>query len=409
MSRFLLGALLCASLGSLAACARTAPVPEPGASRSDVFAPACANPAPQIAAVASPALAEALRGLAASIESERQAGALASVAVGVVQDQTTLFAAGFGCANVERRIPATPDTVYRVGSVTQLFEATALMQLRDAGRLRLDDEVARSVPDVWYHDAAGAKVSPTWRQLASHTSGLPGPVPLGLETVSHLFRYLQSRRAATKPGMQYAYSELGYVVLGQSLARVARARYHELIRRNLLGPLGMAATTYAVESVDPGRLAVGYKRLDFADSDWRGKEAGYKNRFPPSGSILSTISDMCRFLALQLRDGPRDGSLVLASASVREMRQPVAPLGARGGSVAIGWFVHPTGRYTSLRKAGGLPGFTARLELVPERRLAVVAFVNETPRLERQRRHGVEQIERMILARLLPVTAVPPQ
>ena len=403
--RLLLGAYLCALGASLAACVQTAARPEPTpAPTPDAFAPACSNPPPLVAPVASPALAEALRGLSAGIEGERQAGGLAGVSVGVVQDQTLLFAAGFGCADLESRSPVTPETIVRIGSLTQVFEATAMMQLRDAGRLRLDDPVDRSVPEVWYRDPSGARVSPTWRQLAAHTSGLPHPIPLGLESVSHLFRYVQSRSAAAEPGARFAYSELGYAVLGQSIAKVAREAYHDMMERRLFQPLGMASTTYGVDSVDPARLASGYKRLELAEDGWRGKSAGYKNAFPPSGSILSSASDLCRFLMLQFRDAPAAGRPVLTPASVREMWAPVAPTGVQGRSVGIGWFVGPFGRYTVVRKDGGLPGFTARVQLIPERKLGVVAFVNETPRLQRQRRHGIAQIERLILDALLAVT-----
>jgi len=114
MSRLLLGALLGASL-SAAACVATPPRPETSPVRPDAFAPACANPPPLVATAEGPAVAEALRGLAASIEGERQAGGLVGVAVAVVHGQTTWLAAGFGCADLERRSPVTQDTVYRIG------------------------------------------------------------------------------------------------------------------------------------------------------------------------------------------------------------------------------------------------------------------------------------------------------
>jgi len=328
----------------------------------------------------------------------------------VVHGQTTWLAAGFGCADLERRSPVTQDTVYPIGAVTQVFDAAALMQLRDAGRLRLDDAVQRSVPDVWYREASGAKLSPTWRQLASHTAGLPDPVPLGLGTVTHLFRYLQSRTALAKPGTRYAYSELGSVVLGQSLARVAGTSYHELMRQSLFQPLGMTSTHYDAGSVDPNRLAVGYKRLDLENDGWRGKRATPKSIFPLSGSIHSTVSDMCRFLKLQLRDGAAGGRPVVEVGSLREAWLPAARTDSGGGSVGMGWLIRASGPDRVLRQVGGVPGFTARIELVPEHQLGLVAFVNETPRLQRERRHGIAQIARLIRERLLPLTpaAAPP-
>ena len=127
--------------------------------------------------------------------------------------------------------------------------------------------------------------------------------------------------------------------------------------------------------------------------------------FPLSGSILSSVSDMCRFLKLQLRDGSASGPPpIVAVGSLRETWLPVARTDARGGSAGMGWLIRASGRGRVLRQDGGLPGFTARIELVPEHQLGLVAFVNETPRLQRERRHGIAQITRLIRDQLIPIT-----
>ena len=362
-------------------------------------APACDNPAPAIAAVGvAREVATAVRRLASLVEEERQRAGLASVAVGVVHDRTVLFAGGFGCANLARRLPATPDTLYRIGSVTKLFEATALMQQRDAGRLALDDPVERSVPGISLLGPDGERVSPTWRQLASHTAGLPRNLRPGIGTVADLFAFLEREIALSVPGTRYAYSNLGFVVLGQALAQLAGERYQSYVHRHLLEPLGMASSTYDPESVDADRLAVGYLRVERSGAAWSGYGAGYRGPFMPSGAMLSTVNDMNRFLVAQF-GGPQ----ILSQRSIREMWQPVAPTGSSGDAAAIGWFTSRLGHYTVVRKDGGQPGFTAFVQIIPERRVGLVVLVNESP--ERVRASEFGRLADLILELLLPPIA----
>jgi CubicO group peptidase (beta-lactamase class C family) len=355
----------------------------PYAASAQHAAPACVNPPPLLAAdgiMRDAKVVLAVRRIAAAAADDRRQTGLASLAIGIVHGQTVVLAAGFGCANLERGIPATPDTVYRVGSVTKLFEATALMQLRDAGRLRLDEAVDRYVPEAWYPGPNGARVSPTWRQLASHTAGLQRDLQRNVGTVPDLFRFLEHRAAAAEPGKVYAYSNLGFVLLGQAAALVAGERHHDYLRRHVFLPLGMTSSTYDPAAVAPDRLAIGYLRLDpAADGDgWSGYRAGYRDPFPPSGTMLSTVNDLSRFLMLQFRAGPAGGAQILDSRTVREMWRPVAPTGA-ARAAAIGWFVSPLGDETLVQKDGGQPGFTALVQMIPERKLGVVLLVNESP------------------------------
>jgi CubicO group peptidase (beta-lactamase class C family) len=366
-------------------------------------APDCDNPPPVYGSggiMDNPEVASTVRELPEIIERDRHRGQLVSISIAVVFDQQTIFAAGFGCAAIERRLPATPDTVYRIGSVTKVFEATALMQQRDAEKLQLDDQVDQLVPEVWYRDPSGQKYSPTWKQLASHTGGLPDAMRPGLRTVPRLFNFLHGVRALYEPGSRYSYSDIGFVALGQSVARVAGENYHEYIRRHIFEPLGMTSSTYAVETVDRNLLAVGYKR------GARGGlvPAGYANPFPPSGTILSTANDMARFIMLHFRDRPAGGDQILAASSIREMWQPIAPL-PKGGenAVGIGWFLHPFDGYHLVNKDGGQAGFTTLLDMIPEHKLGVICFINESPPLQARDHAGTVVIMRLVLQHLLPV------
>src|SRR5499433_2146420 len=120
-----------------------------------------------------PAVKAALDVLSAWIDSQRAYSGLPGASLGVVHDQELVWAAGFGWADVERRIPATPDTRYRIASITKTFTATAILQLRDAGRLQLDDPLTKHLP--WFALPSKHADAPpiTIRHLLTHTAGLP--------------------------------------------------------------------------------------------------------------------------------------------------------------------------------------------------------------------------------------------
>jgi CubicO group peptidase (beta-lactamase class C family) len=110
---------------------------------------------------------------------------------------------------------------------------------------------------------------------------------------------------------------------------------------------------------------------------------------------------MNRFLALQFRTGAAGGPQILAAQTIREMWRPVAPTGAGARSVGLGWFTAPLGPYTIVKKDGGQPGFTAFVQLVPERKLGAVVLVNESPERVRASGSGIAQLEQFVFGELL--------
>ncbi|MGH2584507.1 MAG: serine hydrolase domain-containing protein [Dehalococcoidia bacterium] len=365
-------------------------------------APSCGAPTvtPSSATLLhNPRVAAAIASLPGEIEVLRLKVGIPSVALGIVHDQQVLFEAGFGCANVAAGIPATPRTVYRIGSITKVFQATMLMQLRDTGRLELSDPVERYVPEVFYRAPDGSRASPTFLQLASHTAGLPQAMPRGLSTVPQFLRYVEGITAEAAPGTRYAYSNVGFVLLGQACAMIAGEPYHALVDHHIFAPLGMTSCTYDISTVDRSRLAVGYTHLEQTTTGRQGRAAGYGNPFPPSGTILSTVEDMERFIMLQFRRGPAGGDQILAGGSIEEMWRPVAPTQGRA-SIAIGWHTAPFGSQTLVSKNGGQAGFTSLLCMLPELKLGVIGFVNMSPEAGPGAGSWLAELERMILTRL---------
>ncbi|MGE3599997.1 MAG: serine hydrolase domain-containing protein [Dehalococcoidia bacterium] len=350
-----------------------------------------------------PRVAAVIAALPGEIEALRRQAGIAGVALGVVHDQEVLFEAGYGCANVAAGIPVTPRTIFRIGSVTKVFQATMLMQLRDAGKLLLADPVDQYVLEVFYRAPDGSRVTPAFLQLASHIAGLPHTMPPGLNTAPQFFRYVEGITAETAPGTRYAYSNVGFVLLGQVCAMIAGEPHHAYVADHIFTLLGMTSSTYDINAVDRSRLAVGYTHLEQTGTGWQGRTAGYGNPFPPSGTILSTVEDMERFIMLQIRRGPAGGDQILAGGTIEEMWRPVAPTQGRA-SIAIGWHTAPFGSFTAVSKNGGQAGFTSML---PELKLGVIGFVNISPDAGPGVGVWLADLERTILARLAEVLPYP--
>lgn len=221
-----------------------------------------ATPAPL---AENPEVRSAIDLLEAWIEGQRVARQLPGVSMGLVHDQTLLWSGGFGWADVERREPATADTLYRIGSITKLFTATALLILRDEGKLHLDDPLTAHLP--WFQMKAGADAGTiTIRHLLTHTSGLPreGAFPYFTDSRFPSLDEIRARLPLQERPLpveaRWKYSNLGATLAGEVVGAAAGEPYADFVRRRVLAPLGMTATLVATPEPGHRRLATGYAR-----------------------------------------------------------------------------------------------------------------------------------------------------
>ncbi|SDS02365.1 CubicO group peptidase, beta-lactamase class C family [Nocardioides scoriae] len=261
--------------------------------------------------------------------------------------------------------PATSDTQFRIGSITKTLTAVLVLQCRDEGLLSLDDPLGRFVPE------AGRYAAATVRGLLSHTAGMQsepaGPwwerSPGG--TVAQLLAANDGSGAVFEPGTHHHYSNLGYGLLGEVVARVRGASWRTLVSTRVLEPLGLRRTSYAAEAP----AATGWSVHHLAGT-LVPEPAHDTGAMAPAGQLWSTVEDLARFGGFLL-DGHPD---VLDAPTLREMRQPVAPateygLGVRVAPYAAGLLVGHT---------GSMPGFQSALLVDPVRRTGVVALTNAT-------------------------------
>ena len=295
--------------------------------------------------------------------------------------------------------PPDADTVFRIASMTKSFTASALLALRDAGLLRLDDPVTEFVPELRGWSGVTADSPPiSLRHLLTMTAGLPTDDPWGDRqqgTPLPEFAAILDRgvRAAWAPGTRFEYSNLGYALLGRVISAAAEADYPDFVRARLLGPLGMSRTGYEAAEFDPDGLARGYAR---GADGWSELTPDPPGAFAPMGGVFSSVRDLARwvdgFAAAFPPGGSRGGDThPLPAASRREMQQPAVTMpeaqprfpGDRSAGSQYGYgfglFTEETSAWGRLvYHSGGYPGFGSHMRWHPETGLGVIVLANST-------------------------------
>jgi CubicO group peptidase (beta-lactamase class C family) len=328
-------------------------------------------------------------------------GGQPALAYGIVAGGELVHSAGFG-ARVLGAGPPDKDTVFRIASMSKSFTASAVLLLRDAGALALDDPAAQYVPELagWTCGSADAPAV-TIRQLLTMTAGFPTDDPWGDRQQGLPITAFDQLLAAGvsfnwAPGTRFEYSNLGYAILGRVVTMASGVLYDEFIRTRLLAPLGLTRTGFTADEFDRGNLAVGYRH---GLAGWDELPFDPYGAFAPMGGVFSTVSDLARWVAGFAAAFPPDGTAGTAEtgehplrpSSRRQMQLPQAVTGWRaagrlpGGPPAspeyygFGLFVDEEpalGRVVS--HSGGYPGFGSNMRWHPASGVGVIALGNGT-------------------------------
>jgi len=314
--------------------------------------------------------------LSASVASRGEPG----LSIGIVYGNDLIWSKGYGFANVEKRIPATASTLYRIASISKVFTATAILQLRDAGKLQLDDPVSKHLP--WFHikePRADAPPITIWH-LLTHTSGLARELPayywndLKFPTREEMMRMVPEEPAVFAPEKAYKYSNLALAIAGEVVAAVSGEPYQQYVENHILRPLGMSSTLVAPSPTSPN-LAVGYRRRVVGEP--REAEDFIEARaLTPSAGLASNIEDLARFVSLQFRDSPLGGSQILKGPTLREMQrvQWLKPDWQSGQGLGFG--IRHVGQQVRVGKDGAAPGYKSLIEWVPAEKFGVIVLIN---------------------------------
>jgi len=329
----------------------------------------------------NPGVRSAIGLLEAWLDSQLAYRGWPGLSIGILHDQELIWARGFGQASLERAEAATPDTLYRIASITKLFTSTAIMQLRDAGKLRLDDRLTDHLG--WFKIGQSHPDAPpiTIEHLLTHTAGLPRELGFpywtdsNFPTAEDARRRLPEQSTALPTETSWKYSNLGLALAGEVVATVAGQPFDQYVSERVLKPLGMARTFVTTPPKDAPGLATGYTRrlptgarteTPFTDGRW----------ITPAANMTTSVTDLARFAMLQFRDGAAGGAQILRGSTLREMHRPhwVEPDWVAGWG--LGFRLMREGGRTLVGHGGRLRGYRTQLQLCPAERIGVIVMIN---------------------------------
>lgn len=291
----------------------------------------------------------------------------------VVRDGRVAYVAGYGLAEVERGAPVTPESNFRLASLSKQFTATAVMLLVGDGALRYEDDLATLLPEL---PAYARDV--TVRQLLNHTAGLPDYEDFVADSQSAQVHdadvpALIARASAGKftPGTRYDYSNTGYVLLALVVERVTGARFADFLNERIFAPLRMTHTV----ALEEGRSTLLHRAYGYTvDSSGIVRRTDQSNTSATlgDGGIYSSATDLAKWDRALERH-----TLVSAEAQRLAWTPPMLPAG-RETQYGFGWFVGRDRGTMRLKHHGETRGFTNAILRYPERRLTVVVLTNRT-------------------------------
>src|SRR5262245_52085 len=307
---------------------------------------------------------------------------LPSVAVAVARDGQIIWEEAFGWADVEKRIPATPHTMYSLASISKPFATTGLMILKERGRIELDRPINEYLGEAKIVVRVGNPAEATVRRVANHTSGLPLHVQQFYEDEPYrapprdetIRRY---GNCVTAPGERFEYSNLGYGILDHVITRVSGRAYADFMREEVFLPLGLTHTSV---NIGPGlekHQAIRYG-TDGAPIPF------YDVSAPGSGAVYASAHDLVRFGMFHLKTHLSDQKAILKDETIDEMHKATVNTGGKSG-YGIGWQTgeSPGGRRV-VSHGGGMGGVRTLLRLYPAEKIAIVVLSNAVSNLPGQ-------------------------
>jgi CubicO group peptidase (beta-lactamase class C family) len=308
--------------------------------------------------------------LDAYVKAEMLRNHIPGLSLAVVRDGQLVLAKGYGWANAELSVPARPDTVYQLASVTKQFTATAIMILVEEGKISLEDKITKFLPDL---PAAWSEV--TVRQLLTHTSGIKSYTSLRdfTRTLRKDYTHAEIIKLVSElppdfpPGERWRYNNTGYFLLGMIIERVSGKPYGEFLSDRIFKPLQMTSTRVNdLTEVIPNRAA-GYA--------WRGnrlRQGEYTSPTQPyaAGALVSTVVDLAKW------DAALYTEKLVKQATLRRMWMPARLNDGKPTGYGFGWGVEDYRGHRLIGHGGGIPGFSTQISRFVDDRVTVVVLCN---------------------------------
>jgi CubicO group peptidase (beta-lactamase class C family) len=290
------------------------------------------------------------------------------LSLAIVRDGKVVKVKGYGFANLEHRVPATPETIYQSGSVGKQFTAALVMRLVEEGKLRLDESIRRhftDAPETWEPI--------TVRHLLTHTSGIKNYGPADLDfrrdyTEEELVKIAVGLPLDFPAGEQWRYSNTGYVLLGILIRKVTGRFYGDLLHDTVFAPLGMKTARVISEADLVPNRAAGYRLVkgEVKNQEWVSPTLNTT----ADGALYVSVRDLIRW------DAALTENQVLRPDSWRLSWSPVKLNDGRARPYGFGWAVTDANGHRLIEHGGAWQGFTAHIARYVDDRLTVIVLTN---------------------------------
>lgn len=337
------------------------------------------------------------------IEQAMHKDGVTGLSIALVDDQQVVWAQGFGYADEVDNIPATPETVYRVGSISELFTATAAMQLAEQGKIDIDRPLQTYLPEFSVKRRFPNSTPITLRQLMSHHAGLPSNFLKGMWSTTPapfttVVTLLQNEYTAYPPHEVWSFSNLGVTLVGHVIEKISGEPFATHLEKAVLGPLAMRHAAFSTRPDGPLMAKAYRKGAEMAEASMRDL---------PALGLRASVLDLSRFIQMIFANGRSGNQQVLQPATLAEMLRPQNDAVGldQGFHVGLGWLLsgldnlHIPGAGGVAHHAGSTLVFRSQLIVLPAQKLGVVVLSNSSSARKVVKTVAVEALTRALTAK----------
>ncbi|SDX49767.1 serine hydrolase [Paenibacillus sp. CF384] len=306
------------------------------------------------------------------------------LSVGIVWNGNQCFAGEYGTANKGTGAPVLRDTLFHQASVSKTFVATGIMQLVEQGKIDLDAPIMKYLSYFKLDDERYGSI--TVRQLLNHTSGMPDENDYAWDRPEYdeqsLERYVRSSshlKLQSDPGDKFAYSNIGYEILGDLIAKVSGLSFEHYMKSAILEPIGMRSSSFLKQEVEERLAAPHVLGSSPGYGGYVSDVFPYNRAHAPSSTLYTSADDMCRYLQMHVNQGiAGNGYSALQSGSHAAMWKPHAETGydPKKSHIGLGWFMGDYKGSRILSHAGWDTGFLTHLFILPDDQIGIAVMAN---------------------------------
>ncbi|MEN8121225.1 MAG: serine hydrolase [Bacteroidota bacterium] len=317
------------------------------------------------------------------IDAQKDYQDIPGISAGIVIDQELIWSKGYGFSDVSLKTKTTDSTIYSICSISKLFTAISIMQLRDQGKLDLDDEIGQHLP--WFNlQQQFPESGPiTIRSLLTHSSGVPrdsdfpywADPKFPFPTDKQFRKKLSGQKTLYPASTIYQYSNLGMSLLGKVVSELSGISYEEYVYENILKPLGLKDTKPIMPDIKNARLAKGYSVIS---RDRKREELNHfqAKSITPAAGFSSTVKDLAAFASWHFKIREEIDNTVLNGNTLKEMQRVHWYEPGYSTTRGLGFGVYKKENVTLIGHAGECPGYLTSIKMVKDKKWAFIVMIN---------------------------------